>query len=153
VTANVPKEILLDVLGFLSRTKLDDCMFINKKWNKLIKGAGVKLPQRQLIEMKFNEPLNGPLSLKLFNYKKTIRVTEGQDNPPNVLEHCIVRHQSINSRFEERYQRIIALMGQKVPILLLDYDGNGLGFEGLRRFRDKYSSLFLYKNLKLFHIF
>ena len=78
----VPRDIMLDVFGFLSRKDLNDDLFISKGWYLFIEGAGKHLPQRQKITMDIhNSPLDirnrlRPFMVDFSNGEKTIRLTD-----------------------------------------------------------------------------
>ena len=153
MTAKVPKEVLLDVLGFLPRLDLNDDMFVCEKWHLLIKGAGAKLPQRQEVSMR----VDGPLSLELSNGRKTIQVMEGNDNSDSVLKDCLVRDQRVIwdglEAFEEHFGQLVLLVGQKIPFKRLDCTfPRESQLEALALFKDNYSSM-IYLTISLKYYF
>ena len=73
---NVPREILIDVFGFLSRKDLDSNLFVSKAWCKIIEASEKQLPQRQEIKMKIYDRRKGQFTVDFSNGDKTIRLTE-----------------------------------------------------------------------------
>ena len=161
MTKNVPIEILTDVLAFLPCLDLDNDELVCKKWQQIINGGRTKkFPQRQEVTMRTIDQPNEPFAVELSIADKTVKCTEGKDNPKDVLEHCIVNYeeevQGVDA-FQERFRRIQALVGaQPIPLKLLNYrlDANerDAELEELIRFREIYSSKFFYLYLIILKI-
>ena len=156
MTKGVPREIKMDVLGFLCRKKLNECLFVNKKWDNLIESAKEsELPQVQEIEMRCIDRQGEPFAVVFWNedYTKRVVLVEGRDNKEIfVLKNCIVADYSFQGTFrvfEARFRRIVALVGQKVPFKQFGYDSTDRPTEelnSLARFREAYSGLFFTLN-------
>ena len=149
--ANVPREIVLDVLGFLPRLDLNNDLVVNSELHDIIKGASEKqLPQRQEVTMRTVDQPNEPFAVELSITDKTVKCTEGQDNPKDVLKNCIVDYEGgvygVDD-FQELFRRIQALVGtQPIPLKLLNFE-LGARFrnaqvQDLTRFREVYASIF-----------
>ena len=138
----MPDDIWLTVFSFKPRTELNNCLFVNKNWARIIEGAGAQLPQRQLIWMRI-EPQYGPLTLEFTDGDKTKRIKEHRGNLLEpVLKNCIVDNQSYLGRFEDfekQYQRIYHMAGQKIPFKCFEFV---CSHTELARFKENYSSLF-----------
>ena len=122
----MPREIIMDVLCFISRKELNNYLVINHKLNEIIESAGTKLPQLQEVKMETEDQLHEPFWAELSNGDTKIMLVEGQDNPKNVLKHCIVTIASCElgfGAFEDRFRKILKLTGaQKVPLKHFKYD-------------------------------
>ena len=148
VTKHVPIEIITDVLDFLARLDLNDDMLVSQKWYKIIKGGERIFPQRQEVAMRTVDQPNEPFAVELSIVDKTVKCTEGEDNPKDVLKHCIVNYEGEVRgivAFHERFRRIQSLVGaQPIPLKLLDLQLDALEgdaqLEELTRFREIYSS-------------
>jgi len=115
------------------------------------------LNQLQVVTMDYNRQADEPFWVAFSNGMMTKRLNEGQEtNGSLVLKNSIVEGVSIRDGFDafvELFEKIIKLVGQKVPIVKLIY----LSIHGERfftpnqdfvRFRDHYSSMYcLFKKL------
>ena len=108
VTANVPREILLDVLGFVPQVDLNNDLLVSKKWHNIIKGGEMRLPQLQELEMDVHEYY--PFSVALSNGLKTIKLMEGEENTEfPYLEKSIVKEASFSVLFKRSKSNFVAL--------------------------------------------
>jgi len=155
VLKNVPREIVLDVLGFLPRLDLNNDLVENSELHDIIKGATEKqLQQRQEVTMRTIDQPNASFALELSIVDKTVKCTEGEDNPKDVLKHCIVNYEDELrgvDAFQERFRRIQLIVGaQPIPLKKLHYrlmaEEGEAQIQELTRFRDIYLSRYFCLN-------